>query len=82
MIHSGIPWYVMLVEGRFKYIRPLINDLEELYDLRNDPEELDNLAIKPAFRQTLERMRELAIAELREDGAGFVDNMPPVREVP
>lgn len=82
VIHSGIPWYVMLVEGRFKYIRPLINDLEELYDLRNDPEELDNLAIKPAFRQTLERMRELAIAELREDGAGFVDNMPPVREVP
>lgn len=82
VVHSGIPWYVMLVEGRFKYVRPLIRDLEELYDLRDDPEELDNLAIKPEFRQTLERMRELAIAELREDGAGFVDNMPPIREAP
>lgn len=82
VVHSGIPWYVMLVEGRFKYVRPLIRDLEELYDLRDDPEELDNLAIKPEFRQTLERMRELAVAELREDGAGFVDNMPPIREAP
>ena len=82
VVHSGIPWYVMLVEGRFKYVRPLIRDLEELYDLRNDPEELDNLAIKPEFRQTLERMRELAVAELREDGAGFVDNLPPIREAP
>lgn len=82
VVHSGIPWYVMLVEGRFKYVRPLIRDLEELYDLQDDPEELDNLAIKPEFRQTLERMRALAIAELREDGAGFVDNMPPIREAP
>lgn len=82
VVHSGIPWYVMLVEGRFKYVRPLIRDLEELYDLRDDPEELDNLAIKPEFRETLERLRELAIAELREDGAGFVDNMPPIREAP
>lgn len=82
VVHSGIPWYVMLVEGRFKYVRPLIRDLEELYDLRDDPEELDNLAIKPEFRETLERLRNLAIAELREDGAGFVDNMPPIREAP
>ena len=54
-------------------------DLEELYDLKNDPEELDNLAIKPEFQGTLERLRAAAIAELREDGAGFVDNLPPVR---
>ena len=79
-MHNGVPWYVMLVEDRYKYIRPLITDLEELYDLRNDPDELDNLAVKPGFRDTLLRMRELAIAELREDGAGFVDGMPPVRE--
>ena len=80
--HNGIPWYVMLVEGRYKYVRPLVPDLEELYDLRADPEELDNLAIKPEFAETLQRMRQLAIAELREDGAGFVDAMPPVREGP
>ena len=81
VMHNGVPWYVMLVEGRYKYIRPMINDLEELYDLRDDPDELDNLAIKPEFRETLLRLRDLAIAELRQDGAGFVDNLPPVREV-
>ncbi len=80
VLHNGVPWYVMLVEGRYKYIRPMITDLEELYDLRADPEELDNLAVKPAFRDTLLRLRALALAELREDGAGFVDNLPPVRE--
>ncbi len=79
VIHSNVPWYVMLVEGRYKYVRPLVHDLEELYDLQQDPDELDNLAVKPEFRDTLERLRDLAIAELREDGAGFVDNMPAVR---
>ena len=79
VMHSRVPWYVMLVEGRYKYVRPLVHDLEELYDLKNDPQELDNLAVKAEFRDTLVRLREAAIAELREDGAGFVDNMPAVR---
>ena len=78
-MHNEVPWYVMLVDGRYKYVRPLIPDLEELYDLKADPEELDNLAVKPEYRDTLQRLRALAIAELREDEAGFVDNMPPVR---
>ena len=78
-MHGQVPWYVMLRDGRFKYIRPLIPDLEELYDLTADPDELDNLAVKPEYRDTLERMRALAITELRKDGAGFVDAMPPVR---
>ena len=77
--HGGVPWYVMLRDGKYKYVRPLIEDLEELYDLEADPEELDNLAVKPEHRERLERLRELAIAELRKDGAGFVDAMPAVR---
>ena len=77
--HGQVPWYVMLREGRYKYIRPLVEDLEELYDLKADPEELDNLAVKPEHRETLERLRASAIAELRKDDAGFVDSMPPVR---
>ncbi len=80
VFHNQVPWYVMLREGRYKYVHPLIEDIEELYDLRADPEELDNLAIKPGHQQTLKRMRAAAIAELREDDAGFVDAMPPVRE--
>jgi len=81
VFHGPIPWYVMLREGRYKYVRPFnANDLEELYDLRKDPDELDNLAVKPKFRNTLTRLRAAAIAELRRTGAGFVDRMPPVRE--
>jgi arylsulfatase A-like enzyme len=76
--HGGVPWYVMLRDGRYKYVRPLIKDMEELYDLQADPDELDNLAVKPEFRATLEKLRAEAIAELRKDKAGFVDSMPAV----
>ena len=78
-----IPWYVMLRDGRFKYVRPLsVNDLEELYDLEDDPEELDNLAQEPEYSSKVKEMRASAIAELRRTGAGFVDRMPPVRGGP
>lgn len=79
--HADVPWYVMLREKNLKYVRPLIEDLEELYDLKADPNELNNLAVKTAHRLTLRRMRAAAIAELRRTKAGFVDNMPAVREV-
>ncbi len=81
MLHNGVPWYVMLNDGRYKYIRPLVeNDLEELYDLKLDPEELDNLAVKPKFRTALKRFRAAAVAELKRTDASFVNNMPNVRE--
>lgn len=80
--HNGVPWYVMLRDGKYKYVRPLIADLEELYDLEADPDELDNLAVKPEFRERLEKMRAMTIVELRKDKAGFLDNMPPVKTAP
>ena len=41
---NGVPWWVFLVRGRYKYIRTLVEgEIEELYDLRNDPEELSVL---------------------------------------
>jgi len=81
VFQGPIPWYVMLREGRYKYIRPLIaDDLEELYDLSQDPDELDNLALKSQYRKTIEQLRAKATAELRRTGAGFVDSMPPVRD--
>jgi hypothetical protein len=49
-------------------------------DMQQDPEELNNLAVKPEHRKTLMRLRALAIAELRRSKAGFVDRMPAVRE--
>ena len=78
--HGDVPWYVMIRDRRYKYVRPLVPDLEELYDLDTDPEELDNLAVKPEHRSRLRRMRAEAIAELRRTRCGFVDSMPPVRE--
>ena len=81
VLQNGVPWYVMLNDGRYKYIRPLVNDLEELYDLKTDPEELTNLAIVPEHRPNLLKLRAAAIAELRRTGSGFVDSMPDIREV-
>jgi arylsulfatase A-like enzyme len=78
--HGGVPWYVMLRDKHLKYVRPLVTDLEEVYDLRADPDELDNLAVKPEHQATLRRLRAAAITELRRTKCGFVERMPAVRE--
>ena len=79
VLHNGVPWYVMTNDGRYKYIRPLVSDLEELYDLQEDPEEVTNLSEKPEHQKRLKRLRAAAIAELKRTGSGFVNNMPKVR---
>ncbi len=80
LIHGpGIPWYVMLCEGEYKYIRNLIEgETEELYHMGEDPEELVNLAQLPAHQETLNEFRVQAIDELRRTKAGMVDNLPAV----
>ena len=81
IMHGPIPWYVMFREGPYKYVRALVaGELEELYDLSTDPDELLNLAAKPDFQHELKRLRAAATAELKRTEAGFVDNMPPVRQ--
>ena len=73
----GVPWYVMLADGRHKYIRNLIEgEVEELYDLKRDPEELNNLAPKPRFTRRLENLRQKTIEELKRTRAPFVGGMP------
>lgn len=73
----GIPWYVMLSEGRYKYIRNLVEgETEELYDILADPDELVNKAHDRGLEMTLKKFRALAIQELRRTGAGFVDHLP------
>jgi N-acetylglucosamine-6-sulfatase len=55
--------------NRYKYIRPHgIWDLEELYDLSTDPQELRNLAIDPAHAQTLRQMNTRLFEILQETG--------------
>lgn len=75
----GVPWYVMLAEGHFKYIRNLVaGETEELYDLDSDPEELVNLAHDPKYGDLLKRLRQSTIDELKRTDAGMVNDLPPV----
>ncbi len=78
---GGVPWWVSLRRQNYKYIRTLLaNEIEELYDLDADPEELTNLALLPEYADRLADYRAATLAELRRTGAGMVDHLPPVRE--
>ncbi len=77
LITAGVPWYVLLRDGQYKYIRYLLEgETEELYDLQADPEELRNLAHAPQHQSRMDELRKKAIAELRRTDAFFVDKMP------
>lgn len=77
--YHEIPWYVLLRDGRYKYIRTLEEgEIEELYDIESDPEELTNLALEPSRAAEVARLRAAAVAELRRTGAGLADNLPRV----
>jgi hypothetical protein len=66
------------MDGRYKYIRTLVEDeTEELYDLKLDPEELTNLAWSPNELERLRGMRQATIIELNRNGAGLVNSLPP-----
>ena len=74
---GNIPWYVLLRDGKYKYVRYLVEgEVEEIYDLEADPEELINLAMKKESQKLLGSLRQKAIDELRRTHAGFVDTMP------
>ncbi len=75
---ADVPWYALLRDGRYKYIRTFAaGEMEEIYDLGSDPEELVNLALKPEHHELLARLRAKAVAELQRTDAGFVNALPP-----
>ena len=74
---GGVPWYVFLRQGRYKYIRYLLeHEIEELYDLEVDPQELHNLAGDPQHHKTLADLRRRLADELRRTGARLVKDLP------
>ena len=75
-----LPWWISLRQGRHKYIRTLLpNEIEELYDLESDPQELTNLALEPENRKLLADFRARFVAELKRTNAGLLKNLPPPR---
>jgi N-acetylglucosamine-6-sulfatase len=74
-----VPWWVSLRTDRYKYIRNLLpGETEELYDMKEDPEELVNLAMKEANLPLLRKFRQRAINELERTDCKFANKMPPV----
>ena len=66
-------------DSRYKYIRNLIpGETEELYDMKNDPEELTNLAMRDGHLTLLRKLRNQAISELKKTDCAFANKMPPV----
>jgi len=72
------PCYFLTLDGEYKYIRYIFpNRIEELYDLKADPDELHNLSLKPEYQDRLVEMREGLTEYLRQTGGeSFVDLLP------
>jgi arylsulfatase A-like enzyme len=69
---QGVPMYAVLILEGWKLIHYLDGKSgEELYDLKNDPEELQNLIQAPEQAERVQTLREQMKAELQRSEAGF-----------
>lgn len=65
LVHS-IPTITALRTERYKLIQyPSIDDIDELYDLKKDPHEMNNLAVLPEFSD-LHRSMNLMLAQQKQ----------------
>ncbi|MDB6003086.1 MAG: Sulfatase [Prosthecobacter sp.] len=72
--HQGVPLYSALVQDQFKLIHYLDGKSgEELYDLKNDPEELKNLINETSHTARITQLRAAMKAELKRTESAFTD---------
>jgi arylsulfatase A-like enzyme len=75
-----VPWWISLRTDRYKYIRNLLpGETEELYDMKNDPDEIWNLAIGKDHLTLLRKLRKKTIRELQKTDCAFAQKMPHVQ---
>lgn len=68
-VRNRIPAYEGLRNAEFKYVRYFDHgNYEFLHDLKNDPQELVNLAKDPKYQKKLEEMRERTHSRVNELG--------------
>lgn len=78
MEYSGSRSWIMLLKGPYKYIRYTVpNCIEELYHLKDDPDELDNLAVQAKHHKLLLQLREEAEQQFLERDGTFIKHLPP-----
>jgi len=82
LVHS-IPTMTAVRTDRYKLIQyPEIDDLDELYDLEADPNEMRNLAANPEYTELHQNMKKLMAEKKKETGWRpdvFPKNLPRCR---
>lgn len=77
----GLYAWMMMREGKYKYIRHFKDDvIEELYDLKQDPDELNNLAVNAGYYEKLTELRRKTVEEFRKKDGDFVDHLPEPKQ--
>jgi len=70
--HAGVPYYLALRQGRWKYVYYLQrSEPEELYDLHQDPDEQKNLASVPENQDRRTQMLRALRNEAKRSDAEF-----------
>jgi arylsulfatase A-like enzyme len=77
---NNVPWYGFVIQDRYKFIQTFVeNEIPELYNIDNDPDELTNLALLPQYRDTVKKHHKLLVSELKRTNAQFVDSLPSMK---
>ncbi|MCB1121608.1 MAG: DUF4976 domain-containing protein, partial [Verrucomicrobiae bacterium] len=68
------------IKDRYKFIQTYVdNEIPELYNIDDDPDELHNLALLPEYRDKVKKYHALLVSELKRTDARFVNKLPAMR---